>query len=258
MVIGVCFKILPDFEDMDPTEWEDPGRLDFSYVKKIYGCFDEAALETALRLRDQLLSAGKPVQTVAVTVNPPESAAGENLLRSLFAAGFDKVVTIPGGTEFHPRHTAGLLAGFFRENPADILFCGRMVGPGDSGMVPLHLARELGCDLYPDITCARWDSNADACLVTCQEGTTLIRRRITGPALCTLGNAEAAYLRLSTLRSRMAARNREFTPWPGTDLPDTPSVTLLPQKRETVSCRFLPRDAAARHLLDSLKGVEET
>ena len=125
-------------------------------------------------------------------------------------------------------------------------------------MVPLHLARELGCDLYPDITCARWDSNADACLVTCQEGTTLIRRRITGPALCTLGDAEAAYLRLSTLRSRMAARNREFTPWPGTDLPDTPTVTLLPQKRETVSCRFLSRDTAARHLLDALKGVEET
>jgi hypothetical protein len=45
MVIGVCFKILPDFEDMDPVEWENPGQLDFGYVKKSYGCFDEAALE---------------------------------------------------------------------------------------------------------------------------------------------------------------------------------------------------------------------
>lgn len=257
MVICVCFKILPDFEDLDPAEWEDPGRLDFSFVKKVYGCFDEAALETALRLRDQLLAAGEPVQTVAVTVDPPQSAAAENLLRSLFAAGFDQVVTIPGGAEFHPRHTARILAGYFREHPAGMIFCGRMVGPGDSGMVPLHLARELGLELYPDITTVRWDGDTGACLVTCQEGNTLIRRRVTGPALCTLGDGEAAYLRLSPLRARMAARNREITQWSGTGLPCAPTVTLLAQRRETVSCRFLPRDAAARHLLDVLKGADE-
>ena len=256
MVIGVCFKILPDFEDVDPAEWENPQQLEFGYVKKIYGCFDEAALETALRLRDQLLAAGETAKTVAVTVGAPESAAAEGLLRSLFAAGFDDVVTIPGETEFNPQHTAKVLAGYFRENPADMIFCGRMVGPADSGMVPAHLARELGFDLCQEVTAAAWDTASAAAIVTCREGNDLCRRQLTGPAVCTLGDAEAAYLRLFPLRARMAARNREFTQWPG--LPgEEASVAFLTEKKETVPCRYFSRETAAREMLDILKGAEE-
>ena len=257
MVIGVCFKILPDFEDVDPADWENPQQLDFGFVKKIYGCFDEAALETGLRLRDQLHAAGAEARTVAVTVGAPESAAAEGLLRSLFAAGFDHVVTIAGNAEFDPRHTARVLAGYFRENPADIIFCGRMVGPCDSGMVPVHLARELGCDLYPELTTAVWDEAANATIVTCREGNALCRRKISGSAVCTLGDAEAAYLRLFPLRARMAARNREFTPWTGIDREEAPTVAFLPEKKETVFCHFLSRETAAQTLLDILKGADE-
>lgn len=258
MVIGVCFKILPDFEDVDPAEWENPQQLEFGYVKKMYGCFDEAALETALRLRDQLQAAGETAVTAAVTVGAPESAAAEGLLRSLFAAGFDHVVTIPGTAEFEPKHTARILAGYFRENPADLIFCGRMVGPGDSGMVPLHLARELGCDLYPEVTTAAWNAEDASVVVTCREGNTLCRRQIAGNAVCTLGDAEAAYLRLFPLRARMAARNREFTHWQGMERENAPEVVLLAEKKETVPCRFLSRDTAAREVLEILKGADDT
>ena len=257
MVIGVCFKILPDFEDVDPVDWEYPQQLDFGFVKKIYGCFDEAALETALRLRDQLTAAGIEVRTVAVTVGAPESAAAEGLLRSLFAAGYDDVVTIPGSAGFDPRHTAKVLAGYFLENPADVIFCGRMAGPGDSGMVPMHLARELGYGLYPELTTAVWDTAVNAMVVTCREGNVLRRRQVAGKAVCTLGDAEAAYLRLFPLRARMAARNREFTPFQGIVQENTPEVILLSEKKETVPCHFLSRDTAARQLLDILKGADE-
>ena len=257
MVIGVCFKILPDFEDVDPAEWENPQQLDFGFVKKIYGCFDEAALETALRLRDQLVAAGETTRTIAVTVGAPESAAAEGLLRSLFAAGFDDVVTIPGTVEFDPKHTARVLAGYFRENPADVVFCGRMVGPADTGMVPVHLARELGCDLYPELTTAVWDAEDASVVVTCREGNVLRRRQVVGNAVCTLGDAEAAYLRLFPLRARMAARNREFILFQGIAQEHTPEVKLLSEKKETAPCRFLNRDTAARELLDILKGADE-
>ena len=257
MVIGVCFKILPDFEDMDPIEWENPQQLEFGYVKKIYGCFDEAALETALRLRDQIQTAGETAVTVAVTVGAPESAAAEGLLRSLFAAGFDHVVTIPGTAEFDPKHTARVLAGYFRENPADMIFCGRMVGPADSGMVPLHLARELECDLYPEVTTAVWNADAASVVVTCREGNTLCRRQVAANGVCTLGDAEAAYLRLVPLRARMAARNREFTSWQGMEQENASEVVLLAEKKETVPCRFLSLDTAAQELLEILKGAKE-
>jgi hypothetical protein len=55
----------------------------------------------------------------------------------------------------------------------------------------------------------------------------------------------------------MAARNREFTLWPGIAQESPSSAVLLPQKKETVSCRYLDPDNAARVLLDILKEAED-
>lgn len=90
MKIAVCFKIVPDYEEAAPSTWENIDVMDFTYVKKIYGCFDEAALETGLKLKDSIQAAGRSVETLAVTVG----GGPEVLLQGLFAAGFDRVVTI--------------------------------------------------------------------------------------------------------------------------------------------------------------------
>jgi hypothetical protein len=55
----------------------------------------------------------------------------------------------------------------------------------------------------------------------------------------------------------MAARNREFTPFQGIAQENIPEVILLSEKKETVPCRFLNRDTAARALLETLKGADE-
>ena len=255
MRIGVCFKIVPDFEDTDPSEWENPEALDFRYVKKIYGCYDEAALETGLRLQDQLRDAGEDVSAVAVTVNPPQSATAESSLRALFAAGFAEVITIPGGADFDPSHTSAALADYFRENPADLILCGRMVGPGDSGMVPLRLAQAMGCNFYPETT-ALYRGDNGRIAVTTKEETHFLTRQITGPSLCAMGDAEAAYLRLFPLKARMAAARRSFTSWPGEAPQSAFTPQLLPPQTQQNSCRYLDPEQAPRILAELLKGVD--
>ena len=64
MKIGVCFKIVPDYEGLLPEEWQVPGNLDFTYVKKMYGCFDEPALEMALRIADSCRACGMEAEDV--------------------------------------------------------------------------------------------------------------------------------------------------------------------------------------------------
>ena len=123
--------------------------------------------------------------------------------------------------------------------------------------IPSELARELGADLYPEVTTALWNARNNCVELICREGNDLCRRGVAGSAVCTLGDAEAAWLRLFPLRARMAARSREFTPWDGIAQEHAPAVTLLAEKKETAVCRFLSRDTAARELVEILKGADE-
>ena len=117
------------------------------------------------------------------------------------------------------------------------------------------LAQALGCDFYPEVTALRRTDNGGI-TVTTKEQAHFLTRQITGPSLCALGDAEAAYLRLFPLKARMAAARRSFTPWPG----EAPQVTfapkLLPPQMLQNSCRYLDPEQAPRILMELLKGVD--
>ena len=247
MKIGVCFKIVPDYEEVPAADWAAMEQLDFTYVKKMYGCFDEAALETALRLRDSLLAASQNVSCTAVTVG----GGPEVLLQGLYAAGFDEVVTIPtagcGGSEFDgngeasenldfcPRETARLLAAYWKTRQPDLILTGRMTGPGDSGLVPVYLAAELGYQLQEEVTEALYhpvmvqtdsgeaefrketgslSAETEARIEILQERADAeIRRLLTRPSVLVVGDAKAPNLRMFSLKARMEARKRKAAVW---------------------------------------------
>lgn len=304
MKIGVCFKIVPDYEDVLPEEWQDSACLDFSFVKKIYGCFDEAALEMALQIVDDFKAANGAagwvdegaandlptsdasapetfdmVETVAVTCGAPEGAVSEGLLRALFAAGFSDVVLLPPCDAFSPPSTADMLAAYFMENPADLILSGRMTGPGDSGMVPFYLAKALGLPLLTELTFARYDDEAKKLEITRKGSQTLQTCRLTKPVVATVGDAEAAYLRLFPLKARMEAKKREFTRWipgmrpeenldPQAVMHDTSNilqedagkdVLLCSAPEENTICKFFATETAqkmARALLEIIEGLD--
>ena len=260
MKITVCFKIVPDFEDVHSTEWETLGSLDFTYIKKIYGCFDEAALETGLRIADELKAAGQPVTTVAVTCGAPAGSVSEGLLRALFAAGYDDVVLLPAVSDFAPAAVADALADYLTANPADLILTGRMVGPGDSGMVPVYLAEKLEAEFYPELTAAHWDEESGVKLI-CDEGDWLRTYIPGGKALCSLGDGEAGYLRLFPLKARMEAKKREFTRIVSSDVEagaeETKTDVILRTEKIDTSCNFIEHKSAedtAQILINILKG----
>ena len=134
MKVSVCFKIVPDYDQVPKDEWKGGLSLpDFRYVKKIIGVFDEGALETALCLKDVL----PDTVLEAVSVGRPNSIFTE----SIYAAGFDKVTYLKNaGSEFDPSNTARVLLEYFKSSDTDLILCGEQVGPADSGTVPYFLA----------------------------------------------------------------------------------------------------------------------
>lgn len=59
--ILVCFKIVNNFDDVLPGDWQDigTGEVDTSYTKRMLNCFDESALEMALCLREEYQALGE-------------------------------------------------------------------------------------------------------------------------------------------------------------------------------------------------------
>ena len=205
MKIGVCFKIVSDFEEVPIEEWSGESGPDFTYVKKMYGCFDEAALETALCLKDSCLQSNIDVETVAITAGVSDGAVSESLLRGLFAAGFDDVVILPETDPFDPESTARTLAQWFCEHPADLVFTGRSTGPNDSGLVPYYLARELNLPIIGEVISAKWGDG----VVLTRKGVDEAKADL--PCVVTVGDSETPILRLFPLKARMDAQKKSFT-----------------------------------------------
>ena len=205
------------------------------------------------------------VETVAVTCGAPEGAVSESLLRALFAAGFSDVVLLPESGDFSPARTAKSLASWFTENPCDLILTGRMVGPGDSGMVPFYLAEELGVPLFTELVSAAYNGESGRLEITCKDSESLKTYSLSEPTVGTVGDAEAAYLRLFPLKARMEAKKRVFSQWEpaGADSDnriDTDAVLRSEPAEETRQCRIIPaedRAAAAKVLLGILRGEAE-
>ncbi len=287
MEIAVCVKAVPDYDMVLPKDFQqwEGAAPDVSYAQEIFGCFDETALELALRLKENLSC----VTLSAVSVGDPSS-----LLRGLYAVGYEKVCAVKPasdvGTEakldFAPHLTAAYLAGYFRQHPADLILCGRQTGPGDSGLVPYLLARSLGISCIPSAVGLKAvkgkeansaagkgadASQAEECMdavgetgdqasiaVELADGTIC---QMKGPSVVIIDNVADCFLRIPTLKEKLAAKKKAVTEVQAascsggeSDGAFTSMARLLPLPRRE-KCAFFtgtPREQAAA-LLQWLK-----
>jgi electron transfer flavoprotein alpha/beta subunit len=178
----------------------------------------------------------------------------------VLAAGFEDVVTLPYTDQFQPRHTAGALAAYFRQNPVDLILTGRMVGAGDSGMVPVYLAEELGFAFFTDAVSASCDDEDHTLKMVCKEGNSLKTFSIPKGAVCTVGDAETPYLRLFPMKARMAAMKKTFTVWDDIEMAEPQQVLLRNEQLES-SCQYLEQkeiSEIAEQLLQFVKEATES
>jgi electron transfer flavoprotein beta subunit len=211
MKIAVCFKVLPNFDQVVEEDWDNFSlSTDLGYVKRIFGCFDESALETALRLRSAWAEEGEKTECCALTAAPLPSF----FCKALFAAGFDRVLDLSGtpgpeisSPEFQSRRTAAVLGSCLRSAAYDLVLAGRQAGYADTGTVPLFLAEFLGIPVITGIEEITLCAGGIEVKRTGGAGRERLRVRL--PFLAVLGNSSVSALRAATLSDRMAASKRE-------------------------------------------------
>ena len=203
----VCFKVVGDLDSVTANEWAsalmpDP---DLSFTKRIYSPFDESALETALRLRDAVREQGGDAHLTAMSL----CRAGEDLDRfttNLYATGYDEVHVLRHGADlrFQPAASAGILAdAIMGLRGFDLILFGCQAGVGDSRQIPIRVAYALGFPIIPLVHCIRYCDGMFT--ITSQTDPGRKISILAPPFAVTMGNAEASYLRVATLREKLAA-----------------------------------------------------
>lgn len=237
MRILACFRVTPDYEALRESAWSAAARrslsssggaetghdesagarhdeiagpagfVDTRFVRRILDCFDESALELALRLSDALVGLGVTSGLGALSVGTPDA---DPHLKTLLALGFERAARVhtEAALDFAPAATAAVIAAYIRRlDRRDLLMLGARSGPGGDATVPFRVADELG---WPCLTQATGvEPLADGRLrVTVMTDDGLQRLTARTPCVLAVGNAVVSHLRVPTLTDRLAVRDR--------------------------------------------------
>ena len=205
MKILVCFKVTPDYEALREADWAAGagGEPDTRFVQRILNCFDESALELALRLSETLEAQGVTPSLGALSIGGREA---EPHLKTLQALGYGRAARVEADArlDFAPALVASLIARYAgRVERSDLLLLGCRSGPGDSGTVPFLVAETLGWPCVPQVTEVS-PLGADRVRVTCTADDGLLHATVRLPCVLAVGNAVVSRLRVPTLRDRLA------------------------------------------------------
>ncbi len=200
--ILTLFRIVPDYDGVLSKDWKDVEHLDTEFVKRTFDVFDEGAIESALKLKDELVAEGKEVKCVAAGAG----IYAEDLLTSLYAAGYDEVYFLEGETAKEDSFVEKLLSMVKKEN-FDLICTGNQSGPFAYKTDGAKLSCALDCPWFMDVT--EIHLQKDALAVTFENRNEYITVKQSLPCVCTFGNAVSPVLRLFSLKARMDAKRRE-------------------------------------------------
>jgi len=187
------------------------------YVRRVLNCFDESALEMALRLSEARAERGVATDLGALSVGGGET---EPYLKTLLALGYERAARVEpeAALDFAPAVTAALIASYVRRvDHSDLLLLGSQSGPGDSGTVPFLAAETLGWPCLTEVIEVE-ALTAGRLRVACMADDGLLRLTLRPPCVLAVGNAVVSRLRVPTLKDRLARRNQRSDVFQATDL----------------------------------------
>jgi len=222
MRILVSFKVTPDFEALREADWvaaagDAACGVQTRYVRRVLNCFDESALELALRLSDALAERGAATGLDALSIGGREA---EPYLKTLLALGYERAARVDpeADLDFAPAVVAALVAGYVRRvDHSDLVMLGCRSGPGDSGTVPFLIAEALGWPCLTQVIEVAPLAN-DRVRVACRVADGLLRVTLRPPCVLTVGNAVVSRLRVPTLPDRLARRDTRIDVLSGADV----------------------------------------
>ena len=198
------FKMTDDLDEVTLEEWNhclDGGEP--SFLKQIIGTYDEAALELVLRLKEDAAALGQEVQAVALTVG---ADLPDLVMKNLFGVQYDRVVHLAydGDLRFRPELTAEMIASFAKwDGGFDLAAAGQQANVGNNGMTHLLLADRLNLPCVLNVTDAALEENR-VLITSLYDGGSLTQSGV-APVVLGVENVRHPYLRVATLRERMAA-----------------------------------------------------
>jgi len=204
MNILVCFTVMPELELMLDDDWvvDKNLHIDVGFLKQSLNCFDESALELALRFSEAAQNLHLSPKLSALTIAGPEATA---MLKTLSALRFDPVVRIDSEKDlrFQSMSIAAILSQYVVDHPPqDVVLTGIQSGIGENAKTPLLVAEMLE---WPCITQVIEIEPVDETelTVTCQVDNGLLQQTIQAPCVLAVGNAAYSYLRVPTLKDRI-------------------------------------------------------
>lgn len=259
--ILVCFKVTNELDTVLEEDWmqSQNGDVDLSYTRKMIGCYDEAALENGLRLADQMRQMGIEAEVTALTIGKDVQ---EGICKNLLAVGCDRVFVwkCEADLRFRPEETAFRIASFVRrEGGFDVILMGQQASVGDHGKIHWMTGEYLSLPVATQVKEIFWQ---DGQIQAISEDEQWERRYGSSrPMICAMGNARYPYLRVATLREKMASSKKKITEIEeedkvtGSRIREAEPVVFV-RKKSVRNCRFIEGETAeekARALWEHLK-----
>lgn len=215
MKIAVCFKIIPDYSRLSEKDWVwDEGHfVDTGFVRHIFNCYDESALEMALVLSERVGKNPEKTELTAVTVDDPKS---DLFLKHLLSTGYDHAVRIHCSQEidlrFNPPAIAELIAAYVRQNGQQLVLSGIQGGDGDNGQTGPLVAEHLGWPCISEVTRVAITDRPDVLeIFSRMDGATLVQT-VRLPLVLTIGQSQdSPFLRFPSLKQKLAAKRKPIT-----------------------------------------------
>ena len=210
----VCVKQVPDTTQVriDP----ETGSLIRQGIPSVINPFDLHAIEAALSIRD-----AHGGRVTCLCMGPPQAAES---LRKVLGYGADRAVLLTdrafagADTLATTLALSGAIQKIAREQPVDLVICGKQSIDGDTGQVGPGLARRLGFSQLTYI-CSLDSIDTEAGLVRAwrqrEDGRELMEARL--PSALTVTET-CNRIRYASLPDILAAQDKEIETWTADDL----------------------------------------
>ncbi len=194
--IGVCIKVVPDYEVSAEKFYLQNNRMSGDY-KNVIGLYDEHALEVGLQLKAKLES-----KLYAISYTKKEYIS---TLKKALSMGADELIVIESSND-DPFQTAYNLANVIKKYNIEVALLGRVSSDLEREMVPSLLAAMLGRIYLPYIISISSDNGENSFLCIQQLDDKNLFLRIKENFIASITDAPCNLPRIPNLKESMKSK----------------------------------------------------